>query len=101
MNLYETKSYEETTGVFRGIVVGSDDRPVIWTKETYKKDIHARRYANLAFQDALYKCVHEWDEWTEEHAEDTAFGGTEYISSCDCKRCGLRNYNIADRPTDF
>jgi hypothetical protein len=97
--MYQASCYEEKDGKFRGIVVGTDDRPVLWTGETFKNETTAKRYARLKFEDALYKCNHQWGEWTEEHSEDTEWGGTEYISSCDCKKCGLRNYNIADKPS--
>lgn len=98
--MYEAKNYQEKDGSFRGIVVGTDDRPVIWTKGTFKRETTANRYARQAFEDALYKCNHQWGKWSEEHSEDTAWGGAEYISSCDCEKCGLRNYNIGDRPSE-
>lgn len=101
MSMFTAKNYEEKDGKFRGIVVGTDDRPIIWTKETFKRESTANRYAWQAFEDALYKCNHDWETWSDEYHEDTAFGGAEYIKTCDCKKCGLRNYSIMDRHHDF
>lgn len=101
MTIFKSSYFKDTDGNFRGIVVGYNDRAVIWTRETHKTEERAMRYARAAFIGAIYDCNHEWDEWSEEHAEDTEFGGVEYISGCECKKCGLHRWNISDKPQDF
>lgn len=96
--IYSTKTYQENDGRHRGIVVGIDDRPVIWTELTYLSEENARRYAWTSFEDALYKCDHKWSEWKDHHSEDTAEGMTEYVCHSDCENCGLRNWSVSDKP---
>jgi hypothetical protein len=94
-------SYQEADKKYRGIIIGSDERAILWTKQSFKLPETAHRHARAEFLGALYDCQHVWGKWSDEHSEDTAWGGSEYVSTCDCESCGLRRYNIADKPQDF
>ena len=93
--LYSAKAYQEGD-LWRGIVVGIDDRPVIWSTMLCKKESRAILEAMREFEKSLYSCKHAWDKW-DEHTEDTEFAGLEYVAHHDCKNCGLRNYHISDK----
>jgi uncharacterized protein YcbX len=95
--LYTVSSYQDEDGKFRGVVSNSGDRGILWTKSTYSNAKRAENEAALQFRKALYTCNHKWDSWSEEHSEDTSWGGIEYITSHECEKCGLTEYNITDR----
>lgn len=95
--LYKAESYQEKDGMFRGVIVGADERPVIWTERTFKTSEQAERNARGIFRRAIFHCNHEWSLLGDEHSEDTEFGGTEYVSHSDCKKCGLRRWEVNDR----
>jgi excinuclease UvrABC ATPase subunit len=101
MTIFKADCFKDTDGKFRGIVVGSDDRAVIWTRETHKTEERAKRYARAQFMGAIYDCQHQWGEWSQEHSEDTSWGGAEYVSAQECEKCGLHRWNVSDKEGDF
>jgi hypothetical protein len=96
-SLYTVSSYEEESGKFRGIVSNIGDRGILWTTSTYSNAERAERNAAQQFQKALFQCNHKWGKWSDEHSEDTSWGGIEYVSQCECENCGLVQYSFDDR----
>lgn len=92
-SLYTVTSYIDEDGKHRGVVSNMSDRGILWTNKTYDKAEYAERHAVQEFRKALYECNHKWGKWSEEHSEDTSWGGIEYISSCECEACGLTQYH--------
>lgn len=95
--LYTVSHFAEKDGKFRGVVSGTDDRPVMWTDRTFETPEQAERNARGAFRRAIFECSHEWKFGEDEHAETTAWGGTDYVSYSDCKKCGLRRWWVDNR----
>jgi hypothetical protein len=95
--LYTVASYQDEGGKFRGVVSNMSDRGILWTTSTYANAERAEREAVSQFRKALYECNHKWGKYSDEHSEDTSWGGIEYISTCECEHCGLTEYHIDDR----
>lgn len=96
-SIYTVTNFQDEDGKFRGVVSNLSDRGILWTSSTYSNPERAEREAVSQFRKALYECNHKWGKWSDEHSEDTSWGGIEYISQCECDACGLVQYHTDSR----